>query len=288
MKSSLYSSYKIIENNQNALTVFNNMEFGEIRILNIDNEPWFVGKDVAEALKYNEPNKAISRHIDEDDRMKYPIIDNLGRKQESWIINESGLYSLIIGSKLPNAKRFKRWVTSKVLPQIRKTGGYIPYGPEDDDMTIMAKALQISQRTIERKDAALKLAEEENLKLCKVIEGYKPKVEYVDEILTCRHALLITQIAFDYGLSAQALNKILCEERIQRRVRGQYILYAEYMGKGYTETETRIIKDTPRIHTLWTAKGRMLIHEVLKSRNIKPLQDLETIHKDNVTQLKFN
>lgn len=283
MKSSLYSSYKIIENNQNALTVFNNMEFGEIRTLNIDNEPWFVGKDVAEALKYNEPNKAISRHIDEDDRMKYPIIDNLGRKQESWIINESGLYSLILGSKLPNAKRFKRWVTSKVLPQIRKTGGYIPYGPEDDDMTIMAKALQISQRTIEQKNAQLRIAEEENIKLSRVIEGYKPKVEYVDEILSCNDALLTTNIAFDYGLSAQALNKILCEERVQRKVRGQYVLYADYMGKGYTKTETRVIKDKPRIHTLWTQKGRMLIHEVLKNRKIKPLKDLE-----NVTQLNFN
>ena len=283
MKSSLYSSYKIIENNQNALTVFNNMEFGEIRTLNIENEPWFVGKDVAEALKYNEPNKAISRHIDEDDRMKYPIIDNLGRKQESWIINESGLYSLILGSKLPNAKRFKRWVTSKVLPQIRKTGGYIPYTPEDDDMTIMAKALQISQRTIEQKNAQLRIAEEENIKLSRVIEGYKPKVEYVDEILSCNDALLTTNIAFDYGLSAQALNKILCEERVQRKVRGQYVLYSDYMGKGYTKTETRVIKDKPRIHTLWTQKGRMLIHEVLKNRKIKPLKDLE-----NVTQLNFN
>lgn len=284
MQSSLYASYKTIENNQNTLTVFNNQEFGEIRTLKIDNEPWFVGKDVAIILGYAKPQNAISTHVDEDDTLKQGIIDKLGREQQTIIINESGLYSLILSSKLPSAKRFKRWVTSEVLPQIRRTGGYIPISQEDDNATIMAKALLISQKTIEKKNAELKLAEDENLKLSRVIEGYKPKVEYVDEILSCNDALLTTNIAFDYGLSAQALNKILCEERVQRRVRGQYILYADYLGKGYTKTETKIIKDKPRVHTLWTQKGRMLIHEVLKSRNIRPLRDLT----ENVTQLIFN
>lgn len=108
----------------NNLMIFNNQEFGDIRVLDLNGEPWFVGKDVAERLGYIEPNKVISRHMDEDDRMKYPITDSLGRKQESWIINESGLYSLILSSKLPGAKRFKRWVTSEVLPSIRKHGTY--------------------------------------------------------------------------------------------------------------------------------------------------------------------
>lgn len=287
MKSTLYASYKTIEKNKKTtLSIFDNQEFGQIRTLDVNGKVYFVANDIAKVLGYKNPTDAVLNKC--MNIVKHEVENSRGQMRMTNIIPEGDVYRLIIGSNLPTAQKFERWVFDEVLPQIRKTGGYIPYGPEDDDMTIMAKALQISQRTIERKDAALKLAEEENLKLCKVIEGYKPKVEYVDEILTCRHALLITQIAFDYGLSAQALNKILCEERIQRRVRGQYILYAEYMGKGYTETETRIIKDTPRIHTLWTAKGRMLIHEVLKSRNIKPLQDLETIHKDNVTQLKFN
>ena len=108
----------------NQLQVFQNNEFGQIRTLTIDNEPWFVGKDVADGLGYNEPHKALSRHVDEDDRMKHPIMDSLGRMQESIIINESGLYSLILSSKLPSAKKFKRWVTSEVLPAIRKTGQY--------------------------------------------------------------------------------------------------------------------------------------------------------------------
>lgn len=108
----------------NELQIFNSEEFGEIRTVTIDNEPWFVGKDVAEALNYNEPHKAVQRHVEEDDRMKHPITDSSGRVQDTWLISESGLYALIFGSKLESAKRFKRWVTSEVLPTIRKTGQY--------------------------------------------------------------------------------------------------------------------------------------------------------------------
>lgn len=107
------------------LKIFNNEEFGQVRTIVINDEPWFVGKDVAEALKYNEPHKAIQRHVEEDDRMKHPVTDSTGRTQEVWIISESGLYALIFGSKLESAKRFKYWVTSEVLPTIRKTGGYL-------------------------------------------------------------------------------------------------------------------------------------------------------------------
>ena len=105
------------------LQIFKNEEFGSIRTLNINGEPYFVGKDVAKVLAYNEPHKAVVRHIDKEDRTKHPILSN-GGFQESWIINESGFYSLVLSSKLPKAKEFKHWVTSEVLPSIRKTGGY--------------------------------------------------------------------------------------------------------------------------------------------------------------------
>lgn len=108
----------------NELQIFNSEEFGTVRTVTIDNEPWFVGKDVAEALQYNEPHKAIQRHVEEDDRIKHPVTDSTGRIQEVWVISESGLYALIFGSKLESAKRFKHWVTSEVLPSIRKTGQY--------------------------------------------------------------------------------------------------------------------------------------------------------------------
>lgn len=113
----------------NELQIFKNEEFGEVRSLMLNGEAWFVGKDVATILAYNEPHKAITRHIDEEDRMKHPILSN-GGIQETWLINESGLYSLILSSKLPTAKKFKRWVTSEVLPAIRKNGNYqIPTDP---------------------------------------------------------------------------------------------------------------------------------------------------------------
>lgn len=107
----------------NNLQVFQSNEFGQIRTLNINEEPHFVGKDIAECLAYNEPHKAVTRHVDKEDRMKHPILTN-GGIQDTWIINESGLYSLILSSKLPTAKKFKRWVTSEVLPTIRKQGYY--------------------------------------------------------------------------------------------------------------------------------------------------------------------
>ena len=116
----------------NNLQSFTNEEFGEIRTVQVNNETYFVGKDVAESLEYNEPHKAIQRHVQEDDRMKHPVTDSTGREQETWVITESGLYALIFGSKLESAKRFKHWVTSEVLPAIRKTGSYEmeQYSPE--------------------------------------------------------------------------------------------------------------------------------------------------------------
>ena len=107
------------------LEIFKNEEFGEIRTLMIDGEPWFVGKDIAIILGYAKPLNALSTHVDEDDSLKQGLIDSMGRTQKTILINESGLYSLILSSKLPNAKKFKRWVTAEVIPTIRKTGGYV-------------------------------------------------------------------------------------------------------------------------------------------------------------------
>ena len=261
---------------ENQIETFSNKLFGEIRAIRKDGQPWFVGKDVAEKLGYKNTRDAFITKVDEEDKAVVKC-DTIKGKQNTTIINESGLYSLVLSSKLPSAKEFKRWVTSEVLPAIRQTGGYIPHNEEMSDDEIMARALQVAQRTIERKNEQLRLAEEEIIKLAGTIEQQKPKLEYLDEILSCDDALLVTSIAFDYGLSAQALNKILCEERVQRKVRSQYILYSEYLGKGYTKTETKMIGDKPRVQTLWTQKGRMLIHEILTRRNIKATMDLELV-----------
>lgn len=255
------------------LKVFNNQEFGEIRTLNIDNEPWFVAKDISDFLNYSDAS-AMTRHLDEDEKANCQI-DSMSKSQI--IINESGLYSAILRSKRPEAKKFKKWVTSEVLPSIRQTGGYIHHDEEMSDEEIMARALQVAQRTIEKKNNKIKALEKETLNLVDVIESQKPKLEYLDKILSCDDALLMTSIAFDYGLSAQALNKILCEERVQRNVRGQWILYSDYLGKGYTKTETKEFGGKPRVQTLWTQKGRMLIHEILAKRQVKAIMDLELV-----------
>lgn len=137
------------------VTVFKNLvhpEFGELRTVEISGEVWFVGKDVAKALGYNEPHKAIQRHVDKDDGMKRPVTDSTGRKQETWLINESGLYSLILSSKLPSAKEFKHWVTSEVLPSIRKNGAYIRNQENMTPAEIVARGLIAAQKIIEERE----------------------------------------------------------------------------------------------------------------------------------------
>ena len=187
-------------------------------------------------------------------------------------IPESLFY--LLGMKASNkiAQDFQRWLAIDVIPQIRITGGYIPTNEEDDETTIMAKALMIAQKTINKKDELLK-AKTKELEI--YIEETKPKVKYADEILLSDGAMLVTNIAADYGMSARTLNKILAEERIQRKSRGQWILYKNYMGHGYTKSETEMHGGKARSQTLWTQKGRMLIHEVLSHRGIRALVDLD-------------
>lgn len=163
------------------LTTFTNDVFGNIRGLEINGEPWLVGKDVAAALGYARPTKAIQDHVDEEDKDEVPIWDSIGRQQNTPIINESGFYSLLLRSKLPEAKKFKRWVTSEVLPQIRKTGGYIPVNEEDDEKTIMAKALQIMDKTIKEKNIKIEELEEDKYKL----EGLAIKGYSLKDLSTC-------------------------------------------------------------------------------------------------------
>ena len=146
-----------------------------------DGQIGFVGKDVAEVLGYSKPLNAIAMHVDKDDSLKWGLTDSLGRTQQTIFINESGLYSLILSSKLPKAREFKHWVTSVVLPQIRKTGGYIKVDEDDDDNSIMAKALMIAQKTIAQKDALL--AEQ------------KPKVMFADAVTSQEDSILISEMA---------------------------------------------------------------------------------------------
>lgn len=269
---------KTMEVNEVALpvTTFNNDEFGSIRTMTIDGEPWFVGKDVTSILGYTNPSKAILDHVDADDKLNNETLSSLGQRG-GWLINESGLYSLILSSKLPTAKRFKKWVTSEVLPSIRKHGAYLTEQKMDeliaDPDMIIKLATQLKES---RKRNKALIAENSYQK--QVIADFEPVKQYVDTILESKGTLATTQIAADYGMSAVQLNRILKEEGIQWNVNGQWILRKPHMGKGYTDSKTISFchsdgRPDTKVRTVWTQKGRLMIHEVLTKRGIKALMD---------------
>lgn len=164
----------------NDLKIFENKEFGEIRTVNIDGEPWFVGVDIATALGYSNTRDAIAKHIDNEDKATVAIHDGR-QKRNITAINESGLYSLILSSELPSAKAFKRWVTSEVLPSIRKNGGYIAGQETMSDDELMARALQVAQNKIQERD--------------KQIETMKPKAIFADAVAASHTSILVGELA---------------------------------------------------------------------------------------------
>ena len=249
----------------NQIMEFTNEQFGKIRTKLIDGEPWFMGKDTAIALGYSNPRKAVGDHVDEDDKTDgVTIRDSIGREQAAVFINESGLYSLILSSKLPTAKVFKRWVTSEVIPSIRKTGGYAT--PEAIYKTLIEpKNLIIVLETLAEEQAKNKKLTAENAVL-------SVKAKYYDAILASAESLPITQIAKDYGMSAVTLNRLLSEMEIQYKRCGTWILYQDYADKGYTQTKTFIINDNKtKSYTTWTQKGRLFLYNLLKAHGIVPM-----------------
>lgn len=249
----------------NEMQVFN-YKSSQVRTVEIENEPWFVLKDVCAVLDLGSAHKVAER-LDEDERNQIPLTDSLGRKQETTIINESGLYHVILRSDKPEAKPFRKWVTSEVLPSIRKTGSYAL--PKDYPTALRALA--------DAEEQKLRLLAE-NQQQAQVIADFEPIRQYVDTILESKGAMATSQIAADYGLTAQKLNKILHQGGVQRNVNGQWLLYAKYMGKGYTKSKTiQIIRSDGRpdsiMQTQWTQKGRLMIHEILTARGIEAVMD---------------
>lgn len=208
----------------NIITKTNDM-FGELKIVMIDNDPWFVGKDVAEKLGYKEPRSAVSKKVDLEDRGVSKMATPSG-VQEMTIINESGLYSLILSSKLPEAKQFKRWVTSEVLPSIRRNGGYIATNSDMSDEEIMAKALVVAQKTIERKN--LELQEQK-----KIILEQQPKVEFYDDVAGSKDAVAMKEVAKVLGIKGMGRNKLFKFLRDKKILDRNNMPYQEYVDRGY-------------------------------------------------------
>lgn len=244
-------------------------EDSAVRTLTIGKEVFFVGKDVAEILGYTNPRKAIADHVDAEDK-GVTKCDTPGGMQEMTVINESGLYSLILGSKLPAAKRFKRWVTSDVLPSIHKHGLYaMDEILENPDIAINALMALKAER--EKAKALENTVAVQNQQLAEL----RPKASYYDVVLNCKELVPISVIAKDYGWSAKRMNKYLHTLGIQYRQGDIWLLYQKFAERGYTSTKTHTYPGNDgeihsTVHTYWTQKGRLFIYGLLKERNILP------------------
>lgn len=250
------------------LQIFN---FGqkEVRTILKNGEPWFVAKDVCGVLGITDPRKSVNL-LDEDERNTIPVMDSLGRQQETFIINEPGLYSLILRSRKPEAKAFKRWITHEVIPAIRKTGSYSIM-----DSYAIDDPIERAKRWIEEQEEKRKL-KTENLVLTQQVHELKPKASYYDLVLQNKSLLSVSKIAKDYGMSARAFNKKLHELGVQYKQGDIWLLYAKYQDQGYTQTTTHVIDaDKARVSTKWTQKGRLFLYELLKREGILPLIERE-------------
>lgn len=250
-----------------------NFEQNEVQTVLINEELYFIGKEISTILGYSNSRKALSDHVDPEDKLvltsQIVTLENIPNRGLIGI-NESGLYSLVIGSKLPTAKKFKRWVTKEVLPSIRKNGMYATDELLDNPDLLI--------------EVATKLKEERTLRLVaeQRVAEYEPKISYLDSILESTDTVTITQIAADYGLSAVAMNKRLNELKIQHKVGGQWILYTRHQREGYTKSHTTRVpkadgKEKVVMNTKWTQKGRLFIYESLKEINVYPLMDIEQL-----------
>lgn len=274
----------------NKIKVFENTEFGSVRTMAINGEPWFVASDVCKALDIGNPSQAISR-LDDDEKVTLTTNEGhsgkLGGAQMLNAISEAGLYSLILKSRKPEAKAFKRWITHEVIPDIRQYGMYATndfldkaLGNPDNWIRMLTEYSAVKKenetlklKTVEQKE----VIESQNNQITLM----KPKATYYDLVLQTKNAVNITTIAKDYGLSAVTLNKKLHDYGVQYKQGGTWLLYQQYADMGYTKTKTGVYtnkagEEYASVHTQWTQKGRMFIYELLKEHGILPKMEEES------------
>ena len=272
------------------ITIFKNDQFGEIRTAGTADNPMFCLNDVCRVLDI-QSSKDVKSRLNDHGVDSIPVWVQTGTKKDGTpalrqtdmtFINEMNLYKVIMRSDKPQAEPFQDWVCGEVLPSIRKNGGYIASNGLTDE-EIMARALDIAHKTIERKqleNRELKKEnirlENENIQLIAENQELKNDRNYLDIIMRSRALLTITQIAQDYGMSGKALNKKLADMRIQYSCNGQWTLYAPYKDKGFVSSRTiDITRSDGRpdtvMHTEWTQAGRKFLYEELKKEGIIPM-----------------
>ena len=255
----------------NELINFHHEMFGDIRAIEKDGEPWFVGKDVAEALGYSNASKAVMVHVDEEDKQKVMLkadSQNGNVVTATTLINESGLYSLVLCSKLPQAKVFKHWVTAEVLPSIRRHGAYAT-APTIEKIIASPEFGIALLKNLQQEQNMRREAEQRVRKL-------QPLADYTALILACPETVSVSQVAQDYGMSAVAFNRILNRAGIQYSVGGQWVLYAAYKDRGLVQSYTFNYRhndgtDGCRMYTRWTQRGRLFLYDILKKIGIIPM-----------------
>lgn len=253
---------------KNEIKVFNNTQFGEVRVAELNGEPIFCLKDLCDLLKLSN-NRKVKSQLDEDVTLSYPL-KTAGGRQEATFVNEAGMYAVILRSDSPLAKPIQKWVTSEVLPAIRKSGGYIATSEKDSPELIMARALQVAQQTIDNHAQQLQIAQEQVKHYENEVKILTPKAEYTDEVLQSTSTFTFTQIAHALGLrSVHVFTKKLLESKIIYKQSGQWQPTAKYSDKGYFGTRTaKYVKSDNSVGTCLstaiTEKGRAFFYSLFK------------------------
>ena len=252
------------------ITLFENVQFGKVRVADVNNEPIFCLTDLCNSLQLTNSRKVKSQ-LDEDVTLSYPL-ETPGGTQNATFVTEAGMYTVILRSDSPLAKPMQRWITGEVLPAIRKTGGYMISKEDDTEADIMARALLIAQSTMERQKQRLELLQNENELQKKELKASSHKVEYFDNVLQSTSVYVADQIAKELGITAITLNKRLVSMGIIMRRNGQLVPTADYCGKGYTKSRTHVYTKNDGSQgsnciTVWTEKGREFILTLMRKQS---------------------
>ena len=253
----------------NEIQLFSNPEFGNVRVIDINGEPWFVAADVANALGYSNTSDAVSRHVpDKYKKDGIGIRDTIGREQFPTLINEAGMYELVLRSKLPNAEKFSDWACEEVLPAIRKHGAYMTPDTIERILSDPDTIIQLATQ--------LKAERERNAVLKTQVAELQPKASYYDRVLQCPEVVSTSAIAKDYGKSGRTFNQILHSLGVEFKQGDIWLLYQKYARLGWTQTKSHVYidksgKEHCRVHTYWTQKGRLGLYELLKRNGYLPL-----------------